>query len=900
MSSDARCTTCGGDLPAGAAGPCPSCLLKLGLDVPPPAVPEELGPYRIVSRIGEGGMGEVYRARDTRLDRDVAIKVLPDHLAFDPERSARFRREARVAASLNHRNVAAVYGFEEEDGAHFLVMELVEGITLAERLKPGPMPLAEALRFAAQLADGLEAAHESGVVHRDLKPGNIKITPSGEAKILDFGLAKGVDTPTSSDHAITGAYTSPGTVFGTAPYMSPEQARGRAVDKRSDIWSFGCVLYECLSGKRAFDGDTATDVVAKILERDPEWSALPARTPPRVRELLERCLEKDPKRRVRDMGDVRLELDRPTKPASWSLLPWFVAAAGVAVAVVALVIREKPSTASVPTAPVHVVMTDPDIPHVTLHDGPTVAVSPDGRTFAYTGRGRKDEGIGLYIRRADEIRARRLELPCDAQPGAQHVSDPFFSPDGRSLGFSCGTLYKMSLDGGTATSLFESAIPLKGATWSPAGIILSPAAKSGLVLVKEGGGPLETLTVPDAAKGEVSHRWPYALPDGRHVLFTVKKEGITTFDEGEIALLDLRTRAYTVLLRGGTYARYLPAARQIVFARGSSLMAVPLDLDRGEVEGQPVTVADGVMVEPGSGAAQYAVAQDAGTLVYVPGGANVVRHELAWIDRAGTMTPIGAPAQPYYTTYVSPDGTRLASAVFGATDSVAVYDLERGSLSRLTSEGNAAPFGWSPDGRQILYGSDRDGLAMILANADGSGTPRRLRADPAPIQSSVVLAELADGLGLVYAEGGSLWVTSLSGEETPKRLEGDLPLGAASLSLSHDGRWLAYTSDASGRSEVYVRPFPTGAGSRQISRGGGTNPSWSSQGEVFFHRDGWLCAARPGSPPVDLFKGPADGNVWGAHPDGRRLIFVRRLPPAFRGDRVEAILHWADAVRKGV
>jgi serine/threonine-protein kinase len=901
---------------------------------------ERLGPYEIVSRLGAGGMGVVYRALDARLDREVAIKVLPDALASDPERVARFRREARVAASLHHPHIAGIYGFEDEGEAHFLVMELVEGLTLAERIRFGPLPIDESLAIVEQIAGGLEAAHESGIVHRDLKPSNIKITPGGQAKILDFGLAKALDDPSSgpvfeASGDAAGDETKTGTVFGTVPYMSPEQARGRPIDKRSDIWSLGCVLYECLCGRRAFDGDTAADVAAKILERDPDWDALPPRTPPRVRELLERCLEKDPKRRVRDSGDVRIELERALEAREWSssgavrlpaargtpsrrVLPFAIAGLAVAGALVWAALSGRGVTsdraASGETAslvPIRMVATDPDVPRAPSDDAPTLAISPDGMTIAYMGKGPRDlrDRVGLYLRRVDEIQARRLELPCD--PNRQQVSDPFFSPDGKSIGFTCGDLYKVSVSGGPAVKLAESAIPLKGATWSSAGIVFSPAAKAGLVLVREEGGPLETLTVPDAAKGEVSHRWPSALPDGRHVLFTIKKEGIATFDQGEIALLDLGTRTYKILVHGGTFARYLPAG-QIVFTRGDSILAVGFDLRKEQVEGQPVPITQGVMTEPGSGAAQYAVARDAGTLVLVPGGVNVVRDELIWIDRQGAVTSIGAPQQPYHSTIVSPDGTRLASTAFGATDSVVVYDIVHRSLSRLPSEGNCGVLAWTPDGRQLLYASDQDEpgkLVLRLRQADGSGAPRRLVLN-VELYQALLMVRLEDGLGLVHVANGSLWLTPLDRDPTPRRLGGEFSLGASSLSQSPDGHWLAYTSDVSGKGEVYVKPFPTGGGTWQISHGGGISPYWSPIGdEVFYIRhsgdERWVSAARVAAAqkqivaaaPTDLFKIPPDIFVWGPHPDGKRFAATRTLPPVFKGDRVEAVLHWSEQVK---
>ena len=928
-----RCANCGNERPAGARGPCPACLFGLGLKDRKGPLLERLGSYEIVSRLGAGGMGEVYRAHDARLGRDVAIKVLPDALEGDPERLARFRREARVAASLNHPNIASIHGFEEEDGVHFLVMELIEGSTLSEILRSGPLPIDEALAVVEQIAGGLEAAHEGGVVHRDLKPSNIKLTPGGQAKILDFGLAK---TESGAAAETDLGLSAAGTVFGTIPYMSPEQARGRPVDKRTDIWSLGCVLYECLSGQRAFDGDAAADVIGKIVEREPDWDALPSRTPPRVRDLLARCLEKDPKLRVRDAGDVRIELARARAAREWTssgslrvrspampgkarrILPWTIAALGLALAAVLAATFMKgagvwtaPDGQASPQIPMRVVVTDPETPRAPYEDAPTVAISPDGLTIAYVGKGPQDEGtkMGLYLRRAEAVRARRLDLPCDQMRDHQ-VYDPFFSTDGRSIGFSCAGLYRMPLDGGPAVRLVESGIFLKGATWVRDGIIFSPAARAGLVLAKEGGGPLETVSVPDASKSEVSHRWPSALPDGRRVLFTIKKEGIASFDQGEIALLDLDRRSYKTLIRGGSFARWLPTGH-IVFTRGSTLMGIAFDPRTEQVVGEPIAVTDGVMTEPGSGAAQYATARDTGTLVLVPGGVNVPRKELVWIDRKGSVTPVGAPLLPYEHATISPDGTRLACTVFGATDTVVVYDMVQRSLLQLTSEGNCIVGYWTPDGRQVVYGSDQAGsgrLVALMRDADGSGGPRRFGADIDFGQARLVVP-LPEGPGLVYEASDGLRLALLQGEPRTRRLGGERAIPHHRMSLSPDGRWLAYSSSTSGRAEVYVRTFPGEGKIFQITHGGGSIPLWSRRGgEIFFSTEPGgvrrMCSARVSATsnqittaaPVDLFDIPVDTTVIGLHPDGERFLALRRVAATFKGDRVEAVLHWSDQV----
>ena len=888
-------------------------------------------------------MGEVYRARDDRLGREVAIKVLLPKLADDPERIARFRREARVAASLNHPNIAAIYGFEEIDETHFLVMEFVPGRSLADRLKSGPMPIDETLGVVAQIAEGLEAAHESGVVHRDLKPGNVMLIPDGKVKILDFGLAKALDAePPFLDldrsPTISVQHTTPGTVMGTAPYMSPEQARGRQVDRRTDIWSLGCVLYECLTGRRAFEGATATDVLAKVLEREPNWDALPPRTPARLRELVERCLEKEPRRRIRDSGDVRIELERAREAREWTssgavpaarpgrwrfrgFLPWGIA--GLAVAVAAIVIATMPSgglprashaarpgTAS--AVPLRVDVTDPDVSGYPASDHSSVAVSADGMTIAYFGRVPQGNGFdwSICLRRADEIHVVR----CLSSPDAAYAGyDPFFSPDGKWLGFSSRGLYKIPVAGGRLTLIAKNLSPggTKGAVWTERGIVFSPAAKAGLLLVGENGGAPEPLTVPDASKGEVSHRWPSALPDGRHLLFTIKKEGITSFDQAEIALLDLETRSWKTLLRGGSFARYLPTGH-IVYARDGAILAVPFDLRSEKVTGTPVTVLENVMTEPGSGAAQFTIASDAGAIVFVPGGPNIQRRELVWFDRQGNVTPVGAPLEPYYLPLLSPDGTRLASTVFGATDTVVVYDFARGSSVRTKTKGNSAVRSWFPDGRQLLVSSDADGrgtTSLYVTAADGTGTPRRLGIDVDGENARLVGA--ANGVGVVSIAPDGLYFTRIDGDPAPQRLTDLGEVAPVRPSISPDGRWLAYDKDVSGRREVYVRPFPTGNGTWQISRGGGIDARWSPRGdELVYVREAagvhWLVSVRlsttptqiVAAPPKDLVEIPDELNLCGFAADGQRILATRPVAPQFAGDRVVEILNWFAQVQE--
>ncbi len=894
-----------------------------------------------MTRIGRGGMGEVYRARDERLGRDVAIKVLPARLAEDRERIARFHREARVAASLNHPNIAAIYGFEDIDETHFLVMELVEGQTLSDRLKSGPMPIDEVLAVGVKIAEGLEAAHESGIVHRDLKPQNVMLGADGRVKILDFGLAKAMDadlpvvdvdhSPTVSAHP-----TTPGTVIGTVPYMSPEQARGRPVDRGTDIWSLGCVLYECLTGRRAFEGETATDILARVLEREPDWAALPARTPPRVRELIARCLEKEPRRRIRDAGDVRIELERAREAREWTssgsvraaapgsrplrrFLPWGVAGLAVAVAIATLATSQFPRgthgsrVRTSPVIPLRVDVTDLEVPRAPSSDQVSVAISADGMTIAYVGQppGKSDMEREICLRRADEIHAvRRIPSP---EP-YYVIHGPFFSPDGKWIGFWAKGLYKLSLTGGRPVLLAENVSPggSKGAVWTDKGIVFSPAAKAGLMLVGENGGTIETLTVPDASKGEVSHRWPDALPDGRHLLFTIKKEGITSFDQAEIALLDLDTKTWKTLIDGGSFGRYLPSGH-IAFAREGSILAVPFDLRTGKLSGNPVNVLSNVMTEPGSGAAQFAVASLASALVFAPGGPNIQPRELVWIDRRGNVTPVvGAPLEPYYTPKLSPDGTRIAATVFGATDTIMVYDLATGSSTRVKTEGNCRFVAWYPDGRQLLLFSDAGGGGvshLYAAPADGTGAARRLatdvdRGDPR------LMVQTSNGIGVIeYIENG-LYYAGLDRRPAPQRLTGFGVVAPGRPAISPDGRWMVYDSLVASGHELSVCSFPSGNQTLQIP-GGGYDAHWSQGGDELIYRrnvDGaiWLTSVGisvaggriAAGTRRDLAKIPDGLDLTSVAADGQRVLSVRSVPPQFPGDRVVEILNWLEQVQE--
>ena len=630
-----------------------------------------IGPYEIVSIVGAGGMGEVYRATDTKLKRQVAIKILPLSLAEDHDRLMRFQREAEVLASLNHPHIAGIYGLEETDGSQALIMELVEGEDLSAIITRGVMSLTAALPIAKQIAEALDAAHEQGIVHRDLKPANIKVRADGTVKVLDFGLAKVTEpaggsslglsmSPTLSNHA-----TQAGIILGTAAYMSPEQARGQAVDKRTDIWAFGCVLHEMLTGRATFARETLTDTLAAVVERDPDWSALPVETPASVRRLLKHCLEKDPKVRLRDIGDARAELEDSSPDAlnveqhrrpSWMGSRIRLALAGtvaLAAAVIALyVLRSSPFSREVPSPRVARFSTAIEAPDWLGLDRPTLAISPDGSRLVYVNRndaGRDDAGRRLDVRVIDQFEGRPIQ-------GTEVGSNPFFAPDGTSIGFFAGGKLKtVALDGGTPADIADvEAVPL-GATWSAGGsIVLGSMNGSALWRVPASGGRPVPLTPVGNDKVISVEAWPEALPDGSSVLFTIMP---TEQKPAFVAVASLATGARKPLIEGSA-ARYVSTGH-LVFMRGSSLMAVEFDPRALEVIGTPVELLDNVRQAQGAGAAQFGVSA-AGGLVYISRGSTRPQSHLMLVDRGGQAEPIGPPPpRPYGNPRVSPDGQRI-------------------------------------------------------------------------------------------------------------------------------------------------------------------------------------------------------------------------------------------------
>ncbi len=829
-----------------------------------------LGPYEVIAAIGAGGMGEVYRARDTKLGRDVALKILPDIFLGDPDRVARFEREAQVVAALNHPNIAIIHGFEESDGVKALVLEYVEGETLSGVIARGPVPVADALAIARQIADALEAAHDKGIVHRDLKPDNIKITPDGKIKVLDFGLAKilepeparqasfaGTMSPTLSVHA-----TYAGLILGTAAYMSPEQARGKPVDRRADIWAFGCVVFEMLTGHRTFDpGETISDAVAQILTREPDWKALPADTPAHIRTLLRRCLNKDPQKRLPHIGLVRVELD-DSQPASSDTTPPVVAAraapskARVAIAALLIVLAVAASAALTwlwmrgpTTRPAQVrfsLLPSQANPFAANTFARSLAISNDGARVVYVSPSTSE--TNLMVRTLDQLDAKPLRV--------QSASSPFLSPDGRWIGYFSPQTFdirKIPVAGGPQLVITKVQANPRGATWGTNNTIIFATndVNTGLLSVSAsaGGGEPKILTKPNREKGEQDHVSPFMLPGDRAVLFTITSAG-GDIDNSQIAVLDLTTGEIRTLILGGFDAHYV-APGYIVYAATGSLRAVRFDLDRLTVLSDAIPVVDRVTTLA-TGSAQYDVAHN-GTLVFVPGSSNAVAgvpRSLLWVDRNGREEAIDAEPRTYVIPRLSPDGNQIALDIRDQENDIWTFDLKAKTLTKLTfnPNGDSWPV-WTPDGKRIIFGSTRDGGTgvqnVFWQSADGTGTAERLTTSP-NVQLPHSISP--DGMNLVLQENGASSnadVVLLSLEELFKKpATGKLetrPLIRTTIAefggtLSPDGRWLAYYSAESGRQEVYVRPFPAiDTGRWQISTGGGSRPAWSKDGRELFY-----------------------------------------------------------------
>ena len=841
-----------------------------------------LGSYEIVSLLGRGGMGEVYRARDLKLNREVAIKVLPDDLARDPDRLARLRREAQVLGALSHSNIAHIYGLEDSTGVPALVLELVEGPTLAERLAAGPLPVREALSTAGEIAAGLEAAHEKGVIHRDLKPANIKLTAGGAVKVLDFGLAKAVAGAADGHEAstVTVDATREGTVLGTAAYMSPEQARGQTVDRRTDIWAFGCVLFETLTGRRAFDGATVSDTLASVLTREPDWAVLPEAVPPGITRLLRRCLDKDLKRRQRDLGDARLEIDDALQQSSGALSmsasPTRVtrrtaiaavggAAAGVA-AMAGISFRLPPRRATAEVMRFSIPL--PDGYAVSSSFLKRVALSPDGNRIACNAvLVRNISAERTSASRANMLIRSIRELEWKPLGEGITPGSPFFSPDGEWVGIVGAIegqrLRKYALSGGAPVTIaaFPNSQP-HGATWGPDDVVYYVGSiPGGIMRVSgQGGEPVEVRRV-DPAAGERTLATPHSFPGG--VLFAVATNDSESYDDASIAVFSPSTGRSKVLVEGGCFPRYSPSGH-VLYTRAGALFAVPFDARTLDVTGQPVRILDGVMMSRNTGVANYDVSAS-GTLLYVPGQADGGARTLHWVDRSGTAEKLPLPSRSYLHPRLSPDGRRLAIEVEGSSHDVFVYDFATAVLTNFTNDGVSHWPIWSPDGQRIGYRSGTMGqFRLFQMAADRSG--RAERFDTPGISASTGSYD-PTGRAMVYTDitYGKLpkvMVTALDGSAQPAPLD-DTSFSQGSPKFSPNGRWLAYCTNESGRPQVYVKEFPNGA-KTQISNDGGNDPVWRRDGRELFYRNGDRMMAVPVSAgdrfdhgrAHDLWRGP--------------------------------------------
>jgi len=928
------------------------------------SVGAQFGPYEVVSAVGAGGMGEVYRARDTRLKRDVALKILPEAFASNPDRVARFTREAQTLAALNHPNIAHIHGIEETGTVRALVMEFVDGEDLAQRIARGKIPVSEALPIARQIAEALAAAHEQGIIHRDLKPANVKVREDGTVKVLDFGLAKALDpasanqvgqvtnSPTITSPALM---TGAGVLLGTAAYMSPEQAKGRLVDKRSDIWALGCVLFEMLTGARVFqiskavqpvgtlteppsdEGESIAETLASVIMKDPDWSLLPADTPPPIHRLLRRCLEKDRRRRLESAADARLELDEalsgPTLlPAAsvsvvsprprvrrWIGIAVVVALAAGAIASVSTWWMFRPLPARIVRLSVS---PSNGVPFGDGYTASDVAITPDRSRIVYT-TGVSRTAVQLFVRNLDQLEAVAIK-------GLNAPRAPFISPDGEWIGyFDDATLKKVPINGGPAVTIctLENAGNLRSASWGDDGTIIFSlgAAGGGLYRVSAGGGTPDLLLKPDATKGEGAFLEPEILPGSKSVLFVLRRPG--GIGASRIAAVDLATKTIKVLTEGGN-PHYL-ASGHLVFAAAGVIRAVPFDNDRLEMHGTPVGLVEGVATKTGGSGfavANFAVSQN-GTLAYRTGDFQAdLPRTLVWVDREGHEEAVGVPNRTYAYVRLSPDASQIAADIRDQENDIWVWDVRRqGPWTRLTFDpGINRGVAWTLDGTRIAFSAERDGKEDIYWQSfNGSGAPERLvdaSAAPTPIS-------FAPGDRLLFTVPSfgpfDLWSLDLKSHRAQAMLHGSQ--SETNGEVSPDGKWLAYESDESKqRTEVYIRPFPNVDDGRwQVSSDGGNRPVWSKSGRELYYQTGLTgepstkimavtvtAGATPGlGTPQLLFEGPyltpQAGRPYDVSGDGKRFLMIKSAEPprstaAAPQSQLNVVLNWSEEVKQRV
>jgi eukaryotic-like serine/threonine-protein kinase len=880
-----------------------------------------VGPYEIISLLGAGGMGEVYRATDTSLKRQVAIKVLPASVGADADRIVRFQREAEILAALNHPNIAHIHGLEKSAGTVALVMELVEGPTLADRISSGAIPVEEALSIARQIAEALEAAHEQGIIHRDLKPANIKVRPDGLLKVLDFGLAKALDRAAAPGHDAMNSPTLSvhgtlyGDILGTPACMSPEQARGLPVDRRTDIWAFGCLFYEMLTGTPAFGGENPSDAIAAVLRGEPDWEALPPDTPIRIRILLRRCLQKDPRQRLHDVADARIEIDdraaettpaaAPPRQRSVRRLTWVVLGlvSGAGLASVLWWVGTRPSTPA--PAPVHLtlrLMNPAESSFSLMNASRELAISPDGQRIVHVVN--HNGTRQLFVRALADSEWKPIE-------GTDGALAAFFSPDSQWIAFGNGSkLLKAAVSGGGSPiaicSLFGTGF--YGGDWGADNtIVFVPDYNGGLWTVSANGGTPQPLLKTDLEKDRVSYSDPQILPGGKGVLFTLASGRAITADDQDIAVLDPGGRDPRILIRGASHPRYLPTGH-VVYVRGGALLAAAFDVSTLVITGSPVSVIEG-LGKTWSGDTDYSISEN-GTLVHATDAGVKNGGLFVLVDRKGNVQPVPTRRGNYSEFSISPNGRWLASRVFAINDDIWTYDMKNGAPLRFTFEPLDEIFPqWTADGAHIAYGT-RTGK-IFWKSSDGSTPREELTHSAYPLYPT---SFSRDGKYMAFVETHpsqrrDIWLMRLDSRRTEPLIATDADERDARF--SPDGRWLAYVSDETGRDEVFIRPIGTRGRRTQVSSDGGTSPRWApGGGELFFATGEQLSVVtldREGNPvgrDRRLFTVPGfedlqfdSGNApYAVMPDGEHFVFL--LERSTSPTQFNVVLNWFETLKR--